>query len=644
MRRRAAGLLTAIMGAGVLVAPAEAANPLPSFDSCKSLLRFAKSGAHRTNGQPGVSARAVPGPPTVLVAPSIAPQSAGDQGSAAPAPAAAKESAPAFSTTNNQELDVDEPDVVKTDGKFVYAVANNILRIVDVSGNTAKSVGELKLEGSGHQLLLRNNILLVIATQSVYPFPMPRPVDGGPTASTAIAPYPGRGKTIVTELSVADRAKPSVLRTMTIDGVYVDARQNGGTARLVIDSAPDQIQPDDGETIDDAIDDTKTATFVGGTVLRSKVSGKTYRRQLVKCKQVRHPRAFSGLDVLTIMTVDLDKGLYSLDRDGVMAGAQVVYGSTGSLYVASQRYSRAVENGSGVPDGMRTEIHRFSVADPQKTVYRASGSVAGFVLNQYAFSEYKGDLRVATTEEPQWFTSDPASAPRPTREEQSGVSVLRQDGGALKTIGRLGGLGKTERIHAVRFIEDRGYIVTFRQVDPLFVVDLSKPTEPKLRGELEIPGYSAYLHPVGDDRLLGIGQEATAQGRITGAQVSLFDVGDPAKPKRVSQLKFGSGNFDAEHDPHAFLYWNPTKLAVLPLNLYPDNGKAFNGAVGVRVGDTLTETGRIAHPGQKEQPDYAPPVSRALVVGDKVYSLSYAGLGVSRLDNLGPVGFVAFPS
>ncbi len=645
MRRRAAGLLAAIMGAGVMVAPAEAANTLPSFDSCKSLLRFAKAGAHRTNGQPGVTPRAVPGPPTVLVTPSIAPQTAaGDVAAPAPVVANAKEAAPAFSTTNNQELDVDEPDVVKTDGRFVYAVADNALRIIDVSGDTAKSVGELKLEGSGHQLLLRNDILLVVATQNVYPLPGPRPgPGGGPIADIAIAPYPGRGKTIVTEISVADRAKPSVLRTMTIDGVYVDARQNGGTARLVIDSAPDQIQPADGESIDHAINETKTSTFVGGTVLRSKVSGKTYRRQLVKCKQVRHPRAFSGLDVLTIMTVDLDKGLYSLDRDGVMAGAQVVYGSTGSLYVASQRYSRAVERASGVPDGIRTEIHRFDVTDPQKTVYRASGNVPGFVLNQYAFSEYKGDLRVATTEEPQWFTPDPNSAPRPTREEQSGVSVLRQDGGTLKTIGRLGGLGKNERIYAVRFIEDRGYIVTFRQVDPLFVVDLSKPSEPKLRGELEIPGYSAYLHPVGDDRLLGIGQEATAQGRVIGAQASLFDVADPAKPKRVSQLKFGSGNFDAEHDPHAFLYWNPTKLAVLPLNLYPSNGTSFNGAVGVRVGSALAEVGRIAHPGQKEQPDYAPPVSRALVVGEKVYSLSYAGLGVSRLDNLGPVGFVAFP-
>jgi uncharacterized secreted protein with C-terminal beta-propeller domain len=631
MRRRVAGLLTVVVALGV-AAPAQAQTRLPAFGSCASLLKFAKAGAHRTNGQPGVTPRAVGGPPSVLVTPSIAPQSA--QGGPVPAPAKEDSSgSTSFSTTNNQEVDVDEPDLVKTDGKFVYAVADNTLRIVDVTGAAPKVVGELKLDGYGHQLLLRNDTMLVVATQGGYY----RPVDGGPTADIASAPYPGAGKTIVTEISVADRAKPAVKRTLTVDGDYVDARQNGGTARIVIDSAPDRIVADEGESIDDAIDDAKTKTFVGGTVLRSKVSGKTYRRQLVKCKQVRHPRSFSGLDVLTIMTVDLDKGLYSLDRDGVMAGAQVVYGSTGSLYVASQRYSRAVENGTDAPEGIRTEIHRFSVADPEKTVYRASGSVRGFVLNQYAFSEYKGDLRVATTEEPLWFNGTQAS------EQHSGISVLRQDGSRLEQIGRLSGLGKGERIYAVRFIEDRGYVVTFRQVDPLFVVDLSKPTEPRLRGELEIPGYSAYLHPVGGDRLLGIGQEATSQGRLIGAQVSLFDVGDPAKPTRVSQLKFGSGRFGVEDEPHAFLYWDPSKLAVLPLSLYGDKGESFGGAVGVRVGTNLSEVGRVEHQQRAGDPqDYKPPVSRALVVGDKLYTLSYAGLVVSRLDTLGPVGFVAF--
>jgi hypothetical protein len=658
MRRRVAGLLVVIAGLGVVAVPgAEAAkvkaraarNALPSFPSCPALLDYAQAGAHRTGGQPGVPPRAIPGPIAVLNTP--APMPAPSAGEATPvsaptaaAPAAKDTSSTPFSTTNNQEANVDEPDLVKTDGKHIYAVSDRVLRVVDVTGAQPKLVGELKLDGFGQQLLLRGDTVLVIATQNGFAYPLDGPGGGGRPA-IAIAPYPGRGKTIVSEISVADPAKPAVKRTMTIDGDFVDARQNGGTARLVIDSAPDQIQPQGGESVGKAIESTHTSDYLGGTTLKSNVSGNTYRRQLVHCNQVRHPRAFSGLDVLTIMTVDLDKGLYSLDRDGVMAGAQVVYGSTGSLYVASQRYYAQLEQptvdgaaAQSVPNHVTTEIHRFDISDPDKTSYAASGVVDGFALNQYSLSEYKGDLRVATTEDPVWLAT--ADGTFETGQRQSGVTVLHQDGGQLKTIGRLTGLGKDERIYAVRFIDDRAYIVTFRQIDPLFVVDLADPTAPKLRGQLNLTGYSAYLHPIGNDKLLGIGVEANAQGSVSGAQASLFDVSDPAKPARVSQLVFGPGGFQVATDPHAFLYWDPTKLAVLPLSTYGSNGPAFTGAVGLRVGGTLTEVGRITHDGA--DPDYKPAISRALVIGDKVFTLSYAGLGAARLDNLGPLGFTAF--
>ena len=208
--------------------------------------------------------------------------------------------------------------------------------------------------------------------------------------------------------------------------------------------------------------------------------------------------------MLAILTIDLDRGMYSLDRDGVMAGAQVVYGSTGSLYVASRRYVRALELGGDVPEGTRTEIHRFDVTDPTKTVYKASGSVPGFILNNYALSEFNGDLRVASTEEPPWIN---AARPAPSR-----VSVLRQAGNRLNQVGAVGGLGEGERIYGVRFMGERGYVVTFRQIDPLYTLDLSDPTAPKVVGELKIPGYSAYLHPVGENLLLGIGRENRRQG------------------------------------------------------------------------------------------------------------------------------------
>src|SRR5690606_17502076 len=170
--------------------------------------------------------------------------------------------------------------------------------------------------------------------------------------------------------------------------------------------------------------------------------------------------------------------------------------------------------------------------------------------------EWDGHLRVATTVE-QPSRGEPRS--------ESTVYVLRQRGETLVETGSVGGLGKGERIYAVRFVGSVGYVVTFRQTDPLYTVDLSDPTAPTVLGELKVAGYSAYLHPAGDGRLIGVGQEATEQGRIQGTQVSLFDVGDLARPSRIAQYHVRYGHSEAEFDPHAFLYWPRTGLLVVPL-------------------------------------------------------------------------------
>jgi Beta propeller domain len=431
--------------------------------------------------------------------------------------------------------------------------------------------------------------------------------------------------TIVTEIDVS--GAPTVSRTMEVPGRFIDARQNGATARLVIDAVAQPIIPDDGESIEDAVDDARLGRFLGRTVLKSNLSGKTFKRNLAPCEAVTHPAKFSGLDVLAILTVDLDRGMYSLDRDGVMAGAQVVYGSDRSLYVASHRYVRALELGTDVPEGLRTEIHRFDISDPKKTVYKATGTVPGFILNNYALSEHNGDLRVASTEQPPWTAQRVPGTSR--------VSVLRQDGSKLKQVGAVGGLAPGERIYAVRFMGERAYVVTFVQQfgDPLFTLDLSDPTAPKVVGELHIPGYSAYLHPVGENLLLGVGRDGAS------VKTSLFDVSNFAAPREVAQLQFASSVSAVETDPHAFLFWPKTNLVVMPLQSY---GPApFLGAVGVRVApNALTEAGRVVH--HSDARSESATIERSLVIGDKLYTLSWLGLASSNLDNLGTVGYTAF--
>ena len=133
------------------------------------------------------------------------------------------------------------------------------------------------------------------------------------------------------------------------------------------------------------------------------------------------------------------------------------------------------------------------------------------------------------------------------------------------SISSVGGLGKTEQIRSVRFLDDTGYVVTFRQTDPLYVIDLSDPANPVLDGELKIPGYSAYLHPVGDGLLLGVGQNATDEGRTLGTQLSLFDVSDPTNPQQIDTLPIG-GSSEVEWDHKAFLYWPEDGTIVLPVS------------------------------------------------------------------------------
>lgn len=598
---------------------------LPAFRSCAALLRYARRNARRTGGGTGVPTRAGILEPLMLDAPPFAGDVAVDSALAvpsAPAGVPGRSSpppiAPDFSQTNVQEAGVDEPDVVKTDGRTVFAIAQGKLFAVDVRGASPTVLGTLDLaDGYGHQLLIGGDRLLVMSNA----------YGGGSFAGDVIL---SAARVVISEVDVSDPSALRVRRTMTLEGGLIDARLTGGTARVVVAASPDYIRPA-------AAARASLRRFVPRTVIRSNLSGKTFRRSVVACDDVRHPRRFSGLDLLTVLTIDLDKGLVNVERDAIMAGAQTVYASPTGLYIASQRYVAALEAGRAVASSSRTDIHRFDISKPDRTSYSASGSVIGFVLNQYSLSELDGALRVASTEDPVWFNGTVA------KDSESYVSVLTRHGRSLDLAGRADGLGRGERIYAVRFVGDKGYVVTFRQIDPLYTLDLSRKTKPRVVGELKILGYSAYLHPISDDLLLGVGQDATAAGRTKGTQLSLFDVSDPRRPTRKAVVSLAGAHSDAEFDPHAFLFWKPASLAVVPLSIYGDEPQSFDGAIGFTVGTaSVTEAGRITHPAQSDGP-LTPPIGRSLVVGDRLYTLSYAGLASNRLDTLAPVAFAPFP-
>ena len=233
-------------------------------------------------------------------------------------------------------------------------------------------------------------------------------------------------------------------------------------------------------------------------------------------------------------------------------------------------------------------MHKFSVSTDGPARYEASGTVEGHLLNQFSMDEHNDYFRVATTIGEPWDTE--------TSESQ--VVVLEQQGRRLTEVGRVGNLGRGERIFSVRFAGDISYVVTFRQVDPLYVIDLADPTAPSVAGELKIPGFSTYLHPIGDGLLIGVGQDADDTGRTRGTKVSLFDVSNPAAPTELDVIVFPDAHSQAEWDHRSFLHWGPEEMVAIPLTRhdYEDSDNSFFGAVALQVNrDGVAELGRVSH-------------------------------------------------
>jgi uncharacterized secreted protein with C-terminal beta-propeller domain len=572
---------------------------LKAFGSCKGIMRYGRR--HARQG-PGAAAPPIVDLPIPLTGEPIPVPPVAPMPIRRDATAPESQSGSGDSGTNVQEVGVDEPDVVKAGGGRIFVVAGEQLHVV--GADHLKLLGSLGLEGFGHQLLLDGERLLVISQTGALE-------DGG----GRILPSYEEEVTQLTEIDVSDPAAMRVLRTERIRGRHVSSRLTGHTARIVIWTRPRAVVEPQFRT--------QLRGWLPRRVLRRAAGGRPRIRLASRCRRVFHPAIHSGIDVLTVLTVDMRKGLPAVDSDAVMAGGQTVYASTRALYVATPTWT---EDDPLVAE--RTLLHKFAAADADATSYRASGQVDGTLLNQFSLSEHDDVLRAATTV---------GAGP----EGESRVTTLAERDGVLVPLGEVGGLGKGERIYAVRFLGDVGYVVTFRQVDPLYTLDLSDPRNPRTVGELKIRGYSAYLHPLDGGLLLGVGQDATEGGATLGTQVSLFDVSEPARPQRLHAWSMpGGSSSEAEWDHHAFLWWAPSKLAVLPVESWGRAGEHFAGAVGLKVERAgIGEAGRASH--QLDGQEW--PVRRSLVVGGRLMTISDVGIERNSITGLAEEAWLAFP-
>ena len=537
-----------------------------------------------------------------------------------------------YSGTNTQEAGVDEADIAKTDGQYLYLLVNGQLQIVD-----AWPAGEIHLEGSAPIEGYAENLYLsgdrVTVLSEVYeqipwvdPILIDAPVLGAATGVSGLGMpiFWCEPRLKVTVFDVTDRAAPSVVEETYLDGYLVDSRAIGSEVMLVVDNASPLPPPEIIETVDGRfvyeteaqyrarlaaapVDDwlpqySTTFTGPGGE--------ETIESPIVDAPAVYVPKRPAGDDLLSVVVfnvADDEPGPDSTTSTFGLAGE--VYASTDSLYVASTSYYNATTGWTWSPT---TFVYKFDLTQAGVPL-EATGSVAGSVLNSYSMDEEAGYFRIATTETAAGLSSS--------------VFVLQEQGADLNVVGSLTGIAPGEQIRAVRFLGDRGYVVTFLQVDPLFVLDLSTPARPTVAGELTIPGYSSYLYPIDANHLIGFGRDADpATGAVRGLQVSLFDVTNAARPVRVDQYLFSDdpwgGYSEAEWDPHAFSYFASHKVLALPVVDDWWDGTQGLDVFSVDPATGFTLLGEVVHD---------TPVRRSFQIDDFLYSISDTAVKVNLI-------------
>lgn len=613
------------------------AGDLVSFQTCDDLLAYYVDHAIEVVGPYGLPGSNFGGP--IALDGAFADDAAESAG--ASAPAAGRD----FTDTNVQVQGVDEADIVKTDGFRIFTTLDNILRTWEVGSPGVAAVGKFELPIYPQAMYLYNNTIIVAGANW----------NAGPAVDFAREYNPGYGTSVTTviEIDVSDLAQPKIVRSVDFDGTYAQSRLVDGVLRLAVNSMPVGLEwsfpsgsglraeRDATEANKAIIQNSTLENWLPFSVVHE---GSTEREgDLLDCARVAAPDEFSGIDTLFLLTFDLDAGIGSWDSAGVVASGITMYANATHTYLATQRWFdwwSVDETGiREASEGFKTQIHLFETIGKNPPGYLASGEVTGFLLNQFAMDEYGGDLRVASTTSPNgWWFSD---------ESQSLVTVLSQDGAKLQEVGRVDGLGLTEQIFAVRFLGETGYVVTFRQTDPLYVIDLSDASNPTVAGELKIPGYSAYLHPLGDGKLLGLGQDADDNGRVLGTQLSLFDVSNPSDPIRIDTVTLEGGWSQAEGDHHAFTYVDGLILA--PYQRWEwsetDGGRSTfdTGVIAARLDGSDLELDSILRPvadGPVEDKEFEQgnpwewtPV-RTIVIDGYVYTISYGGIAIFEVDTL----------
>ena len=576
------------------------------------------------------------------------------------------------SKTNVQVDGVDEADIVKTDGNMIYSVSSvpYFAKMSDsgiyeekssVRITTSLRKGEMKLintidiEGTVSDLYLKDELLVIInqprtefydkkndkKISSEEYFELMRENDKKYTNQNEYLEfyknYVSINKTSSRIYDVSKPETPILKREFSQDGFYQSSRLVNNQLYLIT-NAPKERDYDD-QTKEEDIQLNQIVPFS-----QDSLTGNEERLISEKCITISpNPNSFQYV-VLSGVDISAETEAQTV---ACLGGGSTIYANEKSLYVLAPEYmqnDRPMENrmiDMAMPYSNKTNIKKFNLNNGTPKLF-ASGTLPGSILNQFSLDEYEGNLRVAVTE---------------YGEKQSNSIYVLSD--KLETVGKITDLAPDERIYSVRFMGEKGYVVTYKQVDPLFALDLKDPTNPKVTGELKIPGFSEYLHPYSDGLLIGIGNDTKANKnggeQRNGMKISMFDVSDPLNPKEVQSLAFGEPYSYSEilHNHKSLLYLKDKNLIGFPVQT---NGINEFHVFKITENKGFELIGKVSQkPANWEQRkseykvydsvsnQYSSLIQRGILIDDVLYTISVENIKASSIQDFHPISQVDFP-
>ncbi len=526
-----------------------------------------------------------------------------------------------YTDTNVQEVGVDEPDIVKTDGDYIYAVLDGSLQVLRSwpPEDTAR-VGQFEFDDSAwpRSMILKDDLLAVFSHvwNGYYYTP----------EGEWVMPEERFSGTRISLFDISDRTNPTPVRQLDIEGNMVDARAIDGRVYAVtntwlrdlhmwnywdeIEGIPEADYEDSDEERDAKRLEARPLVYehIRADLDERDVSDWMPRQRIVdaegeialsstlyECTDLYIPAVVAELGVLNISYFEMDDKT-TIDSTGLVARGWQLYASRDNLYIAMSSRSWWWWWGWGSNQQNEAHIHQFALPADDKPQYMASGRVDGWILNQFSFSEYDGHLRVATTDN-RW-SHNPETG---EFEDEGGnhIIVLKREGGELVEVGSVRDLAPTERVYSARFMGDKGYVVTFRETDPFYSIDLSDPTNPQMTGELKIEGFSSYMHPLDENHLLAIGRDGDEFGNMTGVHLQVFDVSDMSDPIRTHHHVISTGGWssysEAMWNHRAFTYQPRLGVLAIPMSIW-DQGDQFSGLMLFdATAEGIEEIGRVDH-------------------------------------------------